>query len=119
MICLGILPIKASAAVTEDNFQVRTAGDLLELCKATPEDPKYTAAVNFCNGFAVGVYRVLEHENRAATRPLFCEPDRRPSRTEAINAFVQWATAHPAQNNLEPANGLAAYLQQQFPCGGR
>jgi hypothetical protein len=117
MVCSGILPIKANAAVTEDNFLLRTTGDLVDLCKATSADPYYTAAVNFCHGFAVGVYRVLESEERAEPRHMFCVSDRTPRRAEAIAAFVQWADAHPDQKNLGPADGIAAYLQQQFPCG--
>jgi Rap1a immunity proteins len=117
MVCSGILPAEAKAAVTEDSFLVRTTGDLVDLCKATSADPLYTAAVNFCHGFSVGVYRVLEADNQAKTRHLFCVSDRTPRRTESIAAFVQWADAHPDQKNLGPADGIAAYLQQQFPCG--
>ena len=39
---------------------VRSTGDLIELCTAAPTDPMGTAALNFCHGFGVGVYRVLE-----------------------------------------------------------
>ncbi len=88
----------------------------MDLCKATSADPYYTAAINFCHGFAVGVYRVLEAENQAEPRHMFCASDRTLRRAEAIAAFVQWVDAHPDQKNLGPADGIAAYLQQQFPC---
>ncbi len=77
-----------------------------------------TAALNFCHGFAVGVYRVLEEEN-AAKRigRLFCIPDGvMPSRNEAIADFVQWAKASPDVMAQRPADGITGYLMQKYPC---
>ena len=59
-VCASILPTAAGAAVTEATFQLATTADLVDLCTAAPSDPMGTAALNFCQGFAVGVYRVLE-----------------------------------------------------------
>jgi hypothetical protein len=62
-LCAAALPAAGQAAVIEDTFQLRTTGDLVELCSVAPSDPMGTAALNFCHGFALGVYRVLETEN--------------------------------------------------------
>jgi hypothetical protein len=117
MLYQGIGATGARAAVMQDDFLVARTGNLVNLCKATPSDALYTAAINFCHGFSVGVYRVLEEENRARPRHMFCAPVKPPSRAEAIAAFVSWVDAHPDEKNLAPADGIAAYLQQQFPCG--
>lgn len=50
----------ARAAVSEDNFQLQSAGDPVTLCSADPADRMMTAAANFCLGFVVGVYWTLE-----------------------------------------------------------
>ena len=72
-LCAAALPATGQAAVTEDTFQLRTTGDLVELCSVAPSDPMGTAALNFCHGFALGVYRVLETENAARRMgKLFC-----------------------------------------------
>jgi hypothetical protein len=115
---LGVtaLPTSGNAAVTEDQFLLRTTGDLVELCKATPSDTFYTAATNFCHGFSLGVYRVLEEESRAGSRRMFCMPDTAPHRTDAIAAFVQWADANPDQKNQLPTDGIATYLTKTYPC---
>jgi hypothetical protein len=105
------------AAVTEDSFLVRNTGDLIDLCSAVQSDPMFTAATNFCHGFAVGVFRVLHEEDRARrSRHLFCPPNPTPSRSEAIASFVQWAKTSPNQTAQPAADGIAAFLSQQFPC---
>lgn len=49
-----------------------STGDLVNLCSTAETDPLYTAAVNFCQGFAVGVYRAVQEEDVAQTRHLLC-----------------------------------------------
>ena len=118
VICAAILPTAAGAAVTEATFQLATTADLVDLCTAAPAEPMGTAAVNFCQGFAVGVYRVLDEEN-AAKRigRLFCIPDTvKPSRNEAIAEFVQWAKASSDVMSQRPADGITTYLVQKYPC---
>ena len=105
------------AAVTEDMFRVRNTGDLIELCSATQPDPLYTAAVNFCHGFAVGAFNVLYEEEMARqSHRLFCIPNPMPSRNDGIARFVQWAQANPNQMAQPATDSIAAYLSQQFPC---
>jgi hypothetical protein len=115
---LGVtaLPATGNAVVSEDAFLVRTTGDLVELCEAAPTDTFYTAAINFCHGFSSGVYRVLEEENMATARHMFCMPDPAPHRNDAIAAFVKWADANPTEKNQPPTDGIASYLMKNFPC---
>jgi len=40
--------------VTEAQFPPRTVRDLIEICAPASEDPKMTAAINYCHGFAQG-----------------------------------------------------------------
>ena len=103
--------------MTEDSFLLHNTGDLVELCSAAQSDTMYTAAVNFCHGFAVGVFRVLQEEDRARkSRHMFCMPSQSPSRNEGIANFVQWAKADPGRSALPPADAIATFLTQQFPC---
>jgi Ssp1 endopeptidase immunity protein Rap1a len=114
----AILPTAADATITETDFQLHTTADLVNLCSASPSEPMGTAALNFCHGFAVGVYRVLEEEN-AAKRigRLFCTPEAATqSRNEAIADFVQWAKANANTMSQPPADGITGYLAQKYPC---
>jgi hypothetical protein len=117
---LALAPLGAArAAVTEANFQMRTAADLVTLCSATPDDPLGTAAVNFCHGFAVGVYQTLSEEQAAMSQKFFCAPQPTPSRNQAIASFVSWARANPSALGERPADAIADYLTTRFPCPGR
>jgi hypothetical protein len=119
-LCLGVPIGAAHAAVSQDTFLLRNTGDLVDLCSAAQSDPLYTAAVNFCHGFTVGVFRVLQEEDMAKTsRHMFCLPNPMPSRNEGIANFVQWANADPSRAAMQPADAIAAFLAQQFPCPRR
>jgi len=109
---------KSWGAVTEDNFQLRNTADLVALCTASQSDPFGTAAVNFCQGFSVGVTRVLQEEDaaNARKRPMFCLPAGGANRNQALAAFVSWASADPARMNMPATDGLAAFLAAQYPC---
>jgi hypothetical protein len=106
----------AQAAVTQDSFLLRNTRDLVDLCSAVQADPLYTAAVNFCHGFAVGVFRVLQEEEAAHQSPMFCLPEPAPTRTESIARFMQWANAEPSRLAQSAPDGIALFLSQQYPC---
>jgi len=116
--CLLVsVPFGARAAVTEDQFVARTAGDLAALCSADPSDPLYTAAVNFCHGFGAGTYGVLsEIENANPKVRLFCAPQVQPTRNEVVAAFVSWTHAQPARAAMPAVDGVAAFLADTYPC---
>ena len=110
------LPTVAGAAVSEDNFQLRSAIDIVALCSAEPGDPLMTAAANFCQGFAVGVYQTLDEEQDGLRSKLFCMTDPRPTRTGAIAGFVAWIKQKPSVQTLAPADAILSYLVDTYPC---
>ncbi len=114
----GLWPSQ-SRADTDDSFLVRNALDIVTLCSAAKEDPLYTAAANFCQGYVVGAY----HYSRALTagpdperKPLVCLPNPQPTRDEAIRAFVAWAQAHPQYNNEPAVETLFKFAIERWPC---
>ena len=102
---------------SETNFQVRTTGDLVQLCEAAPSDPTGIAALHFCQGFAVGAYQYHQIVAAAEGKPqLVCAPNPAPTRNEAVAAFVAWAKQNPQQMNTPPVEGLFRFLSQRYPC---
>ena len=51
-----LVPGLTNAAVTEEDFVVKTTRNLINLCTASPQDPRYGDAINFCQGYMVGAY---------------------------------------------------------------
>src|ERR1700759_957494 len=102
---------------TEGNFAARTTGDLVELCTATPDNAIGTAAVNFCEGFALGAV-LVQLQNMAAFRgpKLFCLPDPPPSRNDALKDFVNWALMPPDRMSASSTDGLFRFLSERYPC---
>lgn len=107
----------ARAQVTQDNFVLGTTADLVALCNASPSDPLYTAAANFCHGFVVGTYRALAAVAPAeAGRKLFCGPAHIPSRNEAVGGFLAWAAKQTNLAQLSATDGFGEYLMATYPC---
>ena len=117
-LCAIALPGSVKAQqVSQNSFLLRTGRDLIALCSAKQNDPVYTAAENFCHGFVVGVVRVLHEEDTArGSGRLFCLPQPPPSRNQGIADMVRWANSRPNQMSGRPADTVAAFLAERFPC---
>jgi len=112
------LPALALAgAVSEKDFQAQTTEDLINLCTATPDDPLYQQAVNFCHGYLVGAYAYYQAESAGPKgTKLVCLPDPPPSRNEAIKMFIEWAKAHPQYMKERPVETEFRFLMEKWPC---
>jgi hypothetical protein len=60
-------------AVTQGEFAVRSTQDLVDLCSTPEGDPMHTAAVHFCEGFAVGAVQYYQASDADKLR-LVCLP---------------------------------------------
>jgi len=110
---------QTASSPSESAFRITTTGDLVRLCEAEPTDSTGIAALHFCHGFAVGAYQY--HQIAAAAEnkpPLFCEPNPRPTRNEAVAGFVSWAKQNPKAMETPPVEGIFRYLAQRYPCQG-
>lgn len=118
VMALFLMPGFAFAgAVSQQDFQVDTTEQLLNLCSATPDDPFYTHAMNFCHGYLVGAYDYYEAAHAIGKGPkMVCFPDPPPSRNDAINMFVEWAKAHPQYWQKKPVNTEFRFLTEKYPC---
>lgn len=107
-----------AAPTSQEDFQVATTANLVSLCGASATDPLYTAEQNFCHGFAVATYRMIEVQQTASrgARKLFCLPANPPTRDQAIASFVQWASSRPRTLASPPSDGIAEFLVTQYPC---
>jgi hypothetical protein len=113
---LLILPAVANA-VSEKDFKVQTTRNLLNLCTATPDDPLYREAVNFCEGYLVGAF----HYDQALTSgpkatKLVCLPKPQPTRDNAVRMFIEWSKKHPQYMKELPVETEFRFLIEKWPC---
>jgi hypothetical protein len=106
-----------AGAVSEKDFEVQTTENMINLCTASPDDPLYHQAINFCHGFLVGAYRYYEAAGSGpAGLKLVCLPDRPPSRNNMIDMFIEWAKAHPQYLKENPVETEFRFLMEKWPC---
>lgn len=104
-------------AVSEDNFDLDTTADLVELCTAPSSDPLQREAVGFCVGFLVGAYHYHVAENAGpAGTPMVCLPDPPPSRSKVAKMFIDWVKKHPEYMDDEAVETWARFLVETYPC---
>ena len=117
LLVVGILMPGFAGAASEKDFEAQTTENLMNLCTATPDDPLYHQAVNFCHGFLVGAYRYYE---AAGSGPkgikLVCLPDPAPSRNDVFAMFVEWVDARPQYRQENAVETEFRFLMDKWPC---
>ena len=112
-----LVPGLANSAVTEEDFVVKTTQNLINLCTASPQDPRYEEAVYFCQGYMVGAYHYSIAEHSKDPKNLFvCLPDPKPSRNEVVALFVAWAKANPQYMTDMPVESQLRFMSEKWPC---
>ena len=106
-----------AGAVSEKDFEAQATENIINLCTASPDDPLYHQAVNFCHGFLVGAYRYYEAAGSGpAGLKLVCLPDPPPSRNDSFAMFVEWVKAHPQYLKENPVETEFRFLMEKWPC---
>jgi len=106
-------------AVDKADFDLNTTEDLYKVCSVGPNDPLRSEALNFCEGFLLGV--VSYHDQVTARRKLkrlICYPPT-VTRDQGIQAFNNWAASHQQDQkymNEPPVIGAVRGLAATWPC---
>jgi hypothetical protein len=112
-----LVPGLAGAAVTDEDFEVRTTRNLLNLCAVSADDPRAKEAIQMCQGYLVGAYHYYLATNSGKdSMRLVCMPNPPPSRNEAVALFVGWAKANPKLMNEAPVDSEFRFLSEKWPC---
>lgn len=115
-----LLTPSLAGAVTEEDFKVRTAKDLLDLCTVPTTDPHYRDALHFCHGYLVGAVQYHLTENAGPEgNPLVCFPNPPPNRNDAVSEFITWLQAHSQYLNGNPVDAEFRFLAEKWPCAGK
>ena len=115
---VGLWPILAHATDAA-NFTATTTEDLYLVCSTANSDPLRAEAINFCEGYLLGV--VNYHDaitDREHLKRLVCYPNT-VTRDEGIQAFIDWAARHQQDRkfmNDPPVVGAVRGLAAKWPC---
>jgi Ssp1 endopeptidase immunity protein Rap1a len=115
---IGLWPDLVQAMDTS-YFTLKTTEDLYKVCSVAPDDPLRREALDFCEGFLLGV--VSYHDavtDRENLKRLICYPQT-ATRDQGIQAFVDWAAAHQQNQkfmNDPPVLGAVRGLAAKWPC---
>lgn len=114
---LALTPQAARAEFETEDFRIRSAQDLVDLCSVATSDPLYASAIHFCHGFVSGAWQYhLSEANGPKGHRLVCPPEPPPTRDQAVAMFVAWSATH-ADKLSEPAvDALFRFLIEKYPC---
>ena len=115
---VGLWPSLALAIDTSD-FTLETTEDLYRVCSIAPNDPLHQQAIDFCEGFLLGI--VSYHDaitDREHLKRFICYPPT-ATRDQGIQAFIDWGAAHQQDQKLmnePPVKGAVRGLAAKWPC---
>jgi hypothetical protein len=67
LVIVFFLPVIAGA-VSEKDFEVQSTENIINLCTASPDDPLYHQAINFCHGYLVGAFHYSEQKRQKRSK---------------------------------------------------
>jgi hypothetical protein len=117
MALVTLSPLAAGAAVVKDDFYVRNAQDLVDLCSTPESDPLNDAAIHFCHGFVSGAWQYHQAQaNGPDGERIVCPPDPPPTRDQAVAMFIDWSRANPERMSEPAVEALFRFLAGKYPC---
>ena len=107
-----------AGGVTPEDFKARTTQNLVNLCSASPDDPLYNQAANFCQGYLVGAFHYYHAISMGEKgEKLVCIPKNSGiTRDKAVKMFVDWAQANPKYMQELPVEAEFRFLIETWPC---
>ena len=105
-----------SDGYTLEDFSLRTAGDLVDICTLEQSHPDHMAARAFCYGFFEGG---MHYEDAISMSPTYkrisCNPPE-TTRTQAVEVFVTYVRTNPQYASEAPIDAIFRALVAKWPC---
>ena len=113
----ALLPLQSRAVPNVEDFELRTAEDLVDLCAVPDGDQMVEAARGFCYGFLSGVNHYHRAVNSGAkAKPLYCLPESGVSRAEAARMYVDWSRKNTQHLKEDPVDSVVRFAAATWPC---
>ena len=113
----ALLPLQSRAVPNVEDFDLRTAADLVDLCAVPDGDQMVEAARGFCYGFLSGInhYHAAVNVGKKA-RPLYCLSEPKPTRADAARMYVAWSQANPQYMKEAAVDSVIRFAVTTWPC---
>ena len=109
---------KSSDGYTLEDFNLRTAADLVRVCTLGQSHPDHEAAMGFCYGFFEGGAHYHNTISNSETyHKIVCEPPK-TTHTQAVEVFITYIRANPQYASEAPIDAIFRALVDQWPCEG-
>jgi Rap1a immunity proteins len=99
-----------------DDYQLRTSGDLLDICSLDTSHAQYLEARGFCLGYFAGGIDLHDALAVGEDFPRLACPTGPPTRDEVVQTFVAYAQAHPEHLDERPMDTVFRAVIDQWPC---
>jgi hypothetical protein len=121
LLALGVAlaPLAAWAQTdgyTLDDYQLRTSGDLLDICALDTSHVNYWEARGFCLGYFTGGIDLHDALAVSEDFPRIACPAEGVTRDDVVEAFVTYAQAHPEHLDERPMDTVFRAVTDRWPC---
>lgn len=88
--------------------------DLLEICKANPEDPAQKLKQAQCMGYVIGVADTFDCQDKL--HGFTWDSTSHVSQTALVEIVIDWLNANPDKLQRESDGLVGAALHEAYPC---
>jgi hypothetical protein len=109
---------KLSDGYTLEDFRLRTAADLVDVCTLEQNHFDHMAARAFCYGFFEGGTHYDDAMSSSPThKKIVCDPPG-TTRMETVEVFVSYVRTNPQYGSETPIDTIFRALVAKWPCEG-
>jgi hypothetical protein len=109
---------KLSDGYTLEDFSLRTAADLVDICTLEQSHFDHMAARAFCYGFFEGGTHYDDAMSSSPThKKIVCDPPG-TTRMETVEVFVSYVRTNPQYGSETPIDTIFRALVAKWPCEG-
>jgi Rap1a immunity proteins len=101
---------------TLDDYQLRTSGDLLDICTLDASHSNYWEARGFCIGYFAGGIDLHDALAGAHDFPRLACPSERVTRNQVVETLITYAQAHPEHVGERPMDTVFRAVIDRWPC---
>lgn len=121
--CLGSAHLWAQTTLSDgyqlEDFELLSAGSLVNICTLDADHPHHEAARAFCYGFFEGA---TQYDRAISSSPSYerivCNPPE-TTRTDAVEVYVSYVQANSQYASEAPIDAIFRALIAKWPCDAR